>query len=111
MEVKSWLLVMSSDENDTNLNEIKTIYHDKTEDEMVEMMGLFQDMNEHMILRLVEVDKNATCDNLKIEYGTPILFMDSKHNWNSSKTFEELENELLEEKINNAIQIGDIGVT
>ena len=110
MEAKSWLLVMSYDEHDTSSNEIKTIYHNKTEDEMVEMMDLFQDMNEHMILHLVEVDDDVTYENLKVEYGTPVLFMDSKHNWNSDKTFDDIQNDILEEKINQAIKTGDIGV-
>lgn len=108
--LKSWLLVMSYDEDDGNPNNIKTIYHNKSEDEMVNMMELLQDMNEHMILHLVEVDDDVTYDNLKVEYGKPVLFMDSKYNWDNGKTFEDLENEMLEEKVNNAIQSGDIGV-
>lgn len=107
---KSWLLIMSFDEYDGNLNNIKTLYHNKSEDEMVNMMELFQDMNEHMILYLVEVDGDVSYDNLVVEYGTPVLFMDSKYNWNNGKTFEDLENEILEEKINHAIQTGEISV-
>lgn len=108
---KSWLLVMSFDEHEDNPNTIKTLYHNKTEDEMIEMMDLLQDMNEHMILHLVEVDKDVTYENLKVEYGRPVLFMDSKYNWNNGKTFEDIQNDILEEKINQAIKTGDIGVT
>ena len=110
MHTKSWLLVMSDDDIGINSNDIKTIYHGKTEDEMVEMMDLFQDMNDHMILHLIEVDKDATYENLKVEHGQPVLFMDSKHNWNRGKTFDDILDDVLEEKINDAIQTGDIGV-
>ena len=55
---------MSFDEHDGSENEIKTLYHKKSKKEMTKMMNLLQDMNEHLVLALVEVDKKSTYDKI-----------------------------------------------
>ena len=39
-----------------------------------------------------------------------MYFMDSKRNWNNGKTFEELQDEILEEKVMESLINGDMGV-
>ena len=39
-----------------------------------------------------------------------MFFMDSKRNWNSRKTFEDLKDELLEEQVMESLINGDMGV-
>ena len=58
---------MSFDEHDGSTNEIKTLYHGKTKQSMVKHMNLLQDMNEHLVLSLIEVDKESTYEDLKEE--------------------------------------------
>ena len=60
---KSWLLLMSFDEHDGSENEIKTLYHKKSKKEMTKMMNLLQDMNEHLVLSLVQIDPKSINDN------------------------------------------------
>ena len=91
---KSWLLIMSFDEHNGSTNEIKTLYHGKTKRSMVKHMDLFQDMNEHLVLALIEVDKDSTYDNIiEIEDSKEMFFMDSKANWDNEKTYEDLNEE------------------
>ena len=107
---KSWLLIMSFDEHDGSLNEIKTLYHGKTKRNMVKMMNLFQDMNEHLVLALVEVDKKSTYDKIvDKEDSEEMFYMDSKRNWNNEKTYEELKEEALEDMIMGSLINGDMG--
>ncbi len=110
MKKKSWLLIMSFDEHDGSPNEIKTLYHGKTKRSMVKTMNLFQDMNEHLVLALIEVDKESTYDKIiEIEDSKEMFFMDSKSNWNSGKTYEDLKEEVLEEMLMSSIIRGDMG--
>ena len=106
---KSWLLIMSFDEHDGSLNEIKTLYHGKTKRNMVKMMNLFQDMNEHLVLALVEVDKKSTYDDIIRKDDSDMFFMDSKSNWNNEKTYEDLKEEVLEEMIMSSLISGEMG--
>ena len=107
---KSWLLIMSFDEHDGSLNEIKTLYHGKTKRNMVKMMNLFQDMNEHLVLALIEVDKESTYDKIiEIEDSKEMFFMDSKANWDNEKTYEDLKEEAMEEMLMSSIIRGDMG--
>ena len=106
---KSWLLIMSFDEHDGSLNEIKTLYHGKTKRNMVKTMDLFQDMNEHLVLALVEVDKKSTYDDIIKNDDSDMFFMDSKSNWNNGKTFEELKEEAFEEMIMGSLIKGEMG--
>ena len=110
MKKKSWLLIMSFDEHNGSTNEIKTLYHGKTKRSMVKHMDLFQDMNEHLVLALIEVDKDSTYDNIiEIEDSKEMFFMDSKSNWNNGKTYEELKEEVLEDMLMGSLINGDMG--
>jgi len=107
---KSWLLIMSFDEHNGSTNEIKTLYHGKTKRSMVKHMDLFQDMNEHLVLALIEVDKESTYDKIiEIEDSKEMFFMDSKSNWNNGKTYEDLKEEVLEEMLMGSLINGDMG--
>jgi len=106
---KSWLLIMSFDEHDGSLNEIKTLYHGKTKRSMVKMMNLFQDMNEHLVLALIEVDKKSTYDDIIKNDDSDMFFMDSKSNWNNEKTYEDLKEEALEEMLMGSLIKGEMG--
>ena len=110
MKKKSWLLIMSFDEHDGSPNEIKTLYHGKTKRNMVKTMDLFQDMNEHLVLALIEVDKESTYDKIiEIEDSKEMFFMDSKANWDNEKTYEDLKEEVLEEMIMSSLISGEMG--
>ena len=110
MKKKSWLLIMSFDEHDGSPNEIKTLYHGKTKRGMVKTMNLFQDMNKHLVLALIEVDKDSTYDNIiEIEDSKEMFFMDSKANWDNEKTYEDLKEEALEDMIMGSLIRGDMG--
>ncbi len=101
---------MSFDEHNGSTNEIKTLYHGKTKRSMVKHMDLFQDMNEHLVLALIEVDKDSTYDNIiEIEDSKEMFFMDSKSNWNNGKTYEDLKEEVLEEMLMGSLINGDMG--
>ncbi len=101
---------MSFDEHDGSTNEIKTLYHGKTKQSMVKHMDLFQDMNEHLVLALIEVDKESTYDKIiEIEDSKEMFFMDSKSNWNNGKTYEDLKEEAMEEMLMSSIIRGDMG--
>ena len=107
---KSWLLTMSFDEHDGSPNEIKTLYHGKTKRSMVKHMNLLQDMNEHLVLSLVEVDKKSTYDDfIRRDDSEEMFFMDSKSNWNNGKTYEDLKEEALEEMLAGSLINGDMG--
>jgi hypothetical protein len=107
---KSWLLTMSFDELDGNPNDIKTLYHGKTKHGMVKTMNLFQDMNEHLVLALVEIDEKSTYDKIvDKEDSEEMFFMDSKSNWNNGKTYEDLKEEALEEMLMGSLINGDMG--
>jgi hypothetical protein len=107
---KSWLLIMSFDEHDGSPNDIKTLYHGKTKHGMVKTMDLFQDMNEHLVLTLVEIDKKSTYDKIiDKEDSEEMFFMDSKRNWNNEKTYEDLKEEVLEEMLMGSLINGDMG--
>ena len=109
MKKKSWLLMMSFDEHDSSSNEIKTLYHGKTKRNMVKTMDLFQDMNEHLVLTLVEIDKKSTYDKIVDKEGSEeMFFMDSKRNWNNGKTYEDLREEALEEMIMGSLIKGEM---
>ena len=101
---------MSFDEHNGSTNEIKTLYHGKTKRSMVKHMDLFQDMNEHLVLALIEVDKESTYDKIiEIEDSKEMFFMDSKSNWNNGKTYEDLKEEAMEEMLMSSIIRGDMG--
>ena len=107
---KSWLLTMSFDEHDGSPNNIKTLYHGRTKRDMVKDMNLFQDMNEHLVLALVEIDKKSTYDKIIDKEDTEeMFFMDSKKNWNDGKTYEDLKDEVLEEILTGSLINGDMG--
>jgi hypothetical protein len=107
---KSWLLTMSFDEHDGSPNDIKTLYHGMTQRSMVKDMNLFQDMNEHLVLALVEVDEKSTYDKIiDKEDSEEMFFMDSKSNWNNGKTYEDLKEEALEEMLAGSLINGDMG--
>ena len=107
---KSWLLIMSFDEYDGSPNEIKTLYHGRTKRSMVKHMNLLQDMNEHLVLSLVEVDKKSTYDDfIRRDDSEEMFFMDSKSNWNNGKTYEDLKEEALEEMLMGSLINGDMG--
>jgi len=107
---KSWLLTMTFDEHDGSPNDIKTLYHGKTKHGMVKTMNLFQDMNEHLVLALVEIDKKSTYDKIIDKEGSEeMFFMDSKRNWNNGKTYEDLKEEALEEILMGSLINGDMG--
>jgi len=110
MKKKSWLLIMSFDEHDGSPNDIKTLYHGKTKHGMVKTMDLFQDMNEHLVLALIEVDKESTYDKIiEIEDSKEMFFMDSKANWDNEKTYEDLKEEALEDMIMGSLIKGEMG--
>ena len=101
---------MSFDEHDGSPNEIKTLYHGKTKRSMVKHMNLLQDMNEHLVLSLVEVDKKSTYDKIvDKEDSEEMFFMDSKRNWNNGKTYEDLKEEALEEMLMGSLIKGEMG--
>ena len=106
---KSWLLLMSFDEHDGSPNEIKTLYHKKTKKEMTKMMTLLQDMNEHLVLSLVQIDPKSTYEDIIRVDDSEMYFMDSKKNWNNGKTFEDLEDEAFEEMVMGSLINGDMG--
>ena len=100
---------MSFDEHDGSLNEIKTLYHGKTKRSMVKHMNLLQDMNEHLVLALVDVNKKSTYDDIIRKDDSDMFFMDSKSNWNNGKTYEDLKEEALEEMLMGSLINGDMG--
>ena len=100
---------MSFDEHDGSSNEIKTLYHGKTKHGMVKTMDLFQDMNEHLVLALVEINKKSTYDDIIKKDDSDMFFMDSKSNWNNGKTYEDLKEEVLEEMLMGSLINGDMG--
>ena len=101
---------MSFDERDGSPNDIKTLYHGKTKQSMVKVMNLFQDMNEHLVLSLVEIDKKSTYDKIiDKEDSEEMFFMDSKTNWNNGKTYEDLKEEALEEMLMGSLIKGEMG--
>ena len=101
---------MTFDEHDGSPNDIKTLYHGKTKHGMVKTMNLFQDMNEHLVLALVEIDKKSTYDKIIDKEGSEeMFFMDSKRNWNNGKTYEDLKEEALEEILMGSLINGDMG--
>ena len=101
---------MSFDESDGRFNEIKTLYHGKTKRNMVKTMDLFQDMNEHLVLTLVEIGKKSTHDKIiDKEDSEEMFFMDSKRNWNNGKTYEDLKEEVLEEMLMGSLINGEMG--
>ena len=106
---KSWLLLMSFDEHDGSPNEIKTLYHKKSKKEMTKMMTLLQDMNEHLVLSLVQIDPTSTYEDIIRVDDSEMYFMDSKKNWNNGKTFEDLEDEAFEEMVMGSLINGDMG--
>jgi hypothetical protein len=106
---KSWLLLMSFDEHDGSPNEIKTLYHKKSKKEMTKMMNLLQDMNEHLVLSLVQIDPISTYEDIIRVDDSEMFFMDSKKNWNNGKTYEELKEEALEEMLMGSLINGDMG--
>ena len=101
---------MSFDEYDGSPNEINTLYHGRTKRSMVKDMNLLQDMNEHLVLALVEVDKKSTYDKIvDLEESKEMFFMDSKSNWNNGKTYEDLKEEVLEEMLMGSLIKGEMG--
>jgi len=106
---KSWLLIMLFDEHNGSTNEIKTLYHGKTKQSMVKHMNLLQDMNEHLVLSLIEVDKESTYEDIIKNDDSDMFFMDSKSNWNNEKTYEDLKEEVLEEMIMSSLISGEMG--
>ena len=107
---KSWLLTMSFDEHNGSPNDIKTLYHGRTKRSMEKDMNLFQDMNEHLVLALVEIDEKSTYDKIIDKEDTEeMFFMDSKSNWNNGKTYEDLKEEALEEMLAGSLINGDMG--
>ncbi len=101
---------MSFDEHDGSTNEIKTLYHGKTKQSMVKHMNLLQDMNEHLVLSLIEVDKESTYEDIIKADESEMYFMDSKLNWNKEKTYEEIQDDILEQKVMESLINGDMGV-
>ena len=106
---KSWLLLMSFDEHDGSPNEIKTLYHKKSKKEMTKMMTLLQDMNEHLVLSLIQIDPKSTYEDIIRVDESEMYFMDSKANWNNGKTYEELREEALEDMLMGSLINGDMG--
>ncbi len=100
---------MSFDEHNGSTNEIKTLYHGKTKQSMVKHMNLLQDMNEHLVLSLIEVDKESTYEDIIKNDDSDMFFMDSKSNWNNEKTYEDLKEEVLEEMIMSSLISGEMG--
>ena len=100
---------MSFDEHDGSPNEIKTLYHKKSKKEMTKMMTLLQDMNEHLVLSLIQIDPKSTYEDIIRVDESEMYFMDSKANWNNGKTYEELKEEALEDMLMGSIISGDMG--
>ena len=100
---------MSFDEHNGSTNEIKTLYHEKSKREMTKMMTLLQDMNEHLVLSLVQIDPTSTYEDIIRVDDSEMYFMDSKKNWNNGKTFEDLEDEAFEEMVMGSLINGDMG--
>ena len=100
---------MSFDEHDGSPNEIKTLYHKKSKKEMTKMMTLLQDMNEHLVLSLIQIDPKSTYEDIIRVDESEMYFMDSKSNWNNGKTYEELKEEALEDMLMGSIISGDMG--
>ena len=100
---------MSFDEYDGSPNEIKTLYHGRTKRSMVKDMNLLQDMNEHLVLALVEVNKKSTYDDIIRKDDSDMFFMDSKSNWNNDKTYEDLKEEALEDMLMGSLIKGEMG--
>ncbi len=100
---------MSFDEHNGSTNEIKTLYHGKTKRSMVKHMNLLQDMNEHLVLSLIEVDKESTYEDIIKTDESEMYFMDSKLNWNKEKTYEEIQDDILEEKVMESLINGEMG--
>ena len=109
MDKSSWLLIMKPDESAGD-NEIKTLYRDRTRSEMVEMMFTFQDMNEHLILTLTKITSESTYENIIPAVESKMFYMDSKRNWDNGKTFEELQDDILEEQVMESLLNGDMGI-
>ena len=100
---------MSFDEHDGSPNEIKTLYHGRTKRSMVKDMNLLQDMNEHLVLALVEVNNKSTYDDIIRTDDSDMFFMDSKSNWNNDKTYEDLKEEAMEEMLMGSLIKGEMG--
>ena len=100
---------MSPDERGGG-EEIKTIYHNKSREEMVKMMTLLQDLNEHLVLSLVRISPKSSYDDIIRMDDSEMFFMDSKRNWNNGKTYEEVQDDILEEKVMESLINGDMGV-
>ena len=100
---------MSFDEYDGSPNEINTLYHGRTKRSMVKDMNLLQDMNEHLVLALIEVDKKSTYDDIIKNDDSDMFFMDSKSNWNNDKTYEDLKEEAMEEMLMGSLIKGEMG--
>ena len=101
--------MMSFDEHDGSPNEIKTLYHKKSKKEMTKMMNLLQDMNEHLVLSLVQIDPTSTYEDIIRVDDSEMFFMDSKKNWNNGKTYEDLKEEALEEMLMGSLIKGEMG--
>ena len=100
---------MSFDEHDGSPNEIKTLYHGRTKRSMVKDMNLLQNMNEHLVLALVEVNNKSTYDDIIRTDDSDMFFMDSKSNWNNDKTYEDLKEEAMEEMLMGSLIKGEMG--
>ena len=100
---------MSFDEHDGSPNEIKTLYHKKSKKEMTKMMNLLQDMNEHLVLSLVQIDPTSTYEDIIRVDDSEMFFMDSKKNWNNGKTYEDLKEEAMEEMLMGSLIKGEMG--
>ena len=101
--------MMSFDEHDGSPNEIKTLYHKKSKKEMTKMMNLLQDMNEHLVLSLVQIDPTSTYEDIIRVDDSEMFFMDSKKNWNNGKTYEDLKEEAMEEMLMGSLIKGEMG--
>ena len=77
---------------------------------MVSMMNVIQDMNEHLILSLVRISPKSTYEDIIRIGNSEMYFMDSKRNWNNSKTEEEIEDDIIEEQVMESLLNGDMGV-
>ncbi len=73
------------------------------------MVVLLQDMNEHLVLSLVQIDPTSTYEDIIRVDDSEMYFMDSKKNWNNGKTFEDLEDEAFEEMVMGSLINGDMG--
>jgi hypothetical protein len=109
MDKSSWLLIMTPDQSAGD-SEIKTLYHDRTRPEMVKMMTVFQDMNEHLILTLAKITSESTYENIIPMGDKEMFFMDSKNNWDNGKTYEDLQDDILEDRVMESLINGDMGI-